>query len=558
MNWIPTVCINRVRLRAAEFVPVDLIIGARLRSSHSVDAPFKTELGSMSVPTLEAIHEMMPSKDWQVINDDWAEHDFCAGAQQGDIYPDILQERYGRLASLADFVRKAQMANYEGYRAMYEGRLAKLFNPVTGVITWMSNPAQPSFAWQLYSHDLEPNGSLFGVRKACEPVHIQMNQKNWHIEIINNTPEALKNMKARTMLFNLDGSAQDTHAATVSATPSAATDLGAIAFPGDLSPVHFVKLELRDAQDYLVSENFYWRADPERANNFQALNELPAVALDVQATRHESSGKCLLDVSLHNPTKSVALMAHLQLRKANSGQRVLPVFYSDNYISLLPNETRTLTIEAAEKDLAGEAPLLAVDGWNVTAVPEQGAGDLVAVEPNVEALVADTETRSSPGLPPAALSINCGGSRLGFFRFGVSPAEGFVHDRNYKGGGTATTSNAIGAYGTNAAPEAVYQSERWGSCVYSIPARKGYSYSVLLHFAEAKYGPGCRKFNVDINGRRVLENLDIAAEAGKNEAIVKRFSGISPDDGHIVIAFGKGSLDEPKICGIQIIPESVR
>ncbi len=41
---------------------------------------FKTEIGSMSVPTLEAIHAMMPAKDWDVINDDWAEHDFCAGA----------------------------------------------------------------------------------------------------------------------------------------------------------------------------------------------------------------------------------------------------------------------------------------------------------------------------------------------------------------------------------------------------------------------------------------------------------------------------------------------
>ena len=40
--------------------------------------------------------------------------------------------------------RSAQLANYEAFRAMYEGRFAKLFHPSTGVLTWMSNPAQPS------------------------------------------------------------------------------------------------------------------------------------------------------------------------------------------------------------------------------------------------------------------------------------------------------------------------------------------------------------------------------------------------------------------------------
>jgi hypothetical protein len=108
----------------------------------------------MSVPTLEAVKAMMPPKDWEVINDDWAQHDFCAGAQEGDHYPEIISSRYGLPANLADFVRKAQLANYECFRAMYEGRFSKLFKPQTGVITWMSSPAQPSFVWQLYSHDL--------------------------------------------------------------------------------------------------------------------------------------------------------------------------------------------------------------------------------------------------------------------------------------------------------------------------------------------------------------------------------------------------------------------
>ena len=63
--------------------------------------------------------------------------------------------------------------NYEAFRAMYEGRNARLFHPATAVITWMSHPAQPSFVWQLYHYDLEPNSSLFAVRSAGEMQHIQ-------------------------------------------------------------------------------------------------------------------------------------------------------------------------------------------------------------------------------------------------------------------------------------------------------------------------------------------------------------------------------------------------
>ncbi|HEY1788329.1 MAG TPA: glycoside hydrolase family 2 TIM barrel-domain containing protein, partial [Verrucomicrobiae bacterium] len=346
---------------------------------------FKTEIGSMSVPTLEAIEAMMPSNDWNNIDDDWAEHDFSKGAQQGNRYPVILSRRYGPISNLPDFVRKSQLANYEAFRAMYEGRFAKLFHPVSGVITWMSNPAQPSFVWQLYSHDLEPNASLFAVRKACEPIHIQMNQNNWHVMVINNNPQTLKGLAAKTMVFDLDGTLKYTHEDVLTAAPSTATDAGEIAFPADLSAVHFVKVELRDARNHLVSDNFYWRAATNQPDDFQSLNELPTVPLDIRAKVSTKAGKCLLHVSVYNPTKSIALMAHLQLRRARSGQRVLPVFYSDNYLSLLPGETKVITIEAASADLDGDSPLLAVDGWNISV---SSAKSLVPVILNTDAQVS--------------------------------------------------------------------------------------------------------------------------------------------------------------------------
>jgi hypothetical protein len=523
------------------------------REFYTFGEAFKTEIGSISVPTLEAVRAMMPPKDWEVINDDWAEHDFCAGAQQGDRYPDIIAERYGFPASLADFVRKSQLANYECFRALYEGRFAKLFHPATGVITWMSHPAQPSFVWQLYSHDLEPNSSLYAAREACEPIHVQLNQNDWRVMVINNTPRPLEGLTLEAAVYNLDGSRQGFQTHTVAAPASAATDAGPIQFPEDrLSAVHFIKLRLHAGKDRLLSQNFYWRATPGQQDNFQALNSLPTVALDVLTFKQERNGICLLDVAVENPSKSIALMAHLQLRKARSGQRVLPVFYSDNYLSLLSGESKTLTVEAAVDDLGGEEPLLAVDGWNVTVNPTSAQGNRIRVIPNVEAQVLGA-VAAQPAQAADILSINCGGPRLGFFRFGA-PVEGFVGDRDFSGGSTASTKEAIDTHTPNAAPAAVYQTERWGESTYTIPARTGAAYTVRLHFAEVKLSAGGRKFNVAIHGRRALTDFDIAAEAGKGKALVKDLDSIIPDaNGNIVIQFTKGAADEPKICGIQVI-----
>jgi hypothetical protein len=372
--------------------------------------------------------------------------------------------------------------------------------------------------------------------------------------VINNSPLTLTGAKAKTSIYNLDGALQSTHTGTVTAGPNAATDLGALAFPSSLSPVHFVKLELRDSKDHLVSENFYWRELPERQDDLQALNTLPTVPLEIQASRRDSAGKCLIGATVRNPTQSVALMAHLQLRKAHSGQRVLPVFYSDNYLSLLPGETKTLTIEAASADLEGDAPVLAVDGWNVTVKPVSASGAKhVQVVPNTDAQFLGATSAPANSLTET-VSINCGGGPVGFFRFDAPSLGVFARDWDFKGGSGAATSGVIDVNVPNAAPAEVYQSKRWGKCAYTLPVKKGSSDTVRLHFAEVKLDPGQRKFNVAINGQRVLTDFDIAGEGGRNKAVVKDFVSISPDaDGNIGIALSRGSADEPKICGIQLL-----
>ena len=330
---------------------------------------FNTEVGSASIPTLEAIQSWMPEKDLFDLNfpnDTWAERCLVSGNGNPADKPfqAILAKRYGPYKTVADFVRKSQLADYEAFRAMYEARMSRLFDPTTAIITWMSNPAQPSFVWQIYDYSLEPFGSFFGVQKASEPVHIMMTQDDFRIMLVNHTPSPLKDMKYRVRIFNLDGSVKLDETAPVPTAPAShALELRVLPTPDGLSSVHFVNLDLLDAGGKVVSNNFYWKETAQ--DDLTALDAIPDVELQGRIIRRDARGKCLLDVTLSNPTRSIAVMAHLQLRRQGTNQRVLPVYYSENYVALLPEESRTITIEAASEDLGGARPLVVVDGWNV-------------------------------------------------------------------------------------------------------------------------------------------------------------------------------------------------
>jgi beta-glucanase (GH16 family) len=145
------------------------------------------------------------------------------------------------------------------------------------------------------------------------------------------------------------------------------------------------------------------------------------------------------------------------------------------------------------------------------------------------------------------LEINSGGGQAG----------NFVADEDYSGGSTSSTTATINtSLAANPAPQAVYQTERFGDFTYTIPnLTAGASYTVNLHFAEIYWtAAGKREFNVLINGTQVLTNFDIfAATGGENIAIVESFPATASSSGTITIQFTTGSADLPKISGIEIV-----
>jgi hypothetical protein len=226
------------------------------------------------------------------------------------------------------------------------------------------------------------------VQKAAEMIHVQMNEKDFGVEVINNLPAPVDGAKVRVDVFRMDGTVAWQKQFDVTAAASSVTRVGAVDASTVLadanSAVHFVRLQLVDASEKVVSENFYWKAMPEHEDDLTALEEMPVVKLEATVARRDFDGRSFFDVTLRNPEQAIALMAHVQLRKKKSGERVLPVYASDNYVSLIGGATKMLTLEAATGDLKSEDGLVVVDGWNVGVGEASVNGAGVAINTNAQ------------------------------------------------------------------------------------------------------------------------------------------------------------------------------
>ena len=327
---------------------------------------FAVEIGLPSPPTLEAFESFLPKADQWPISDDWAYHDWHQSGN-GDTPPfmQAMDEEFGPPSSLADFDRKAQMLNYVGHRAVFEGFNAHLWHPNSGRMLWMTQPAWPSTEWQIYSHDYDTHAAYYGIKLASEPIHIQLDLPDHEIAIINNTTAALPHLNVHAQVYDISSKLLFERSITTDAAANSANNILRLALEDTLAanPVVFVKLTLTGADNKLLSQNFYWLAAHD--SDYRKLNDLAAVTLKTSATSQTAGSENHITVTLANPSQTTALTTKLTLLDGATGARMLPAYYSDNYISLLPSEQRTIQI-AYPASAAHAHPVIALRGWNIT------------------------------------------------------------------------------------------------------------------------------------------------------------------------------------------------
>jgi beta-galactosidase/beta-glucuronidase len=322
-------------------------------------AKFHSEMGMPNIPTLDSLKQMMPEPAMWPQGDVWGIHDFCLnGAQGGVSFRERIEKAYGGAANAADWVTLAQFVNYEGYRAMFEAQSKNRM----GLLIWMSHPAWPSFVWQTYDYYFEPTAAYFGAKKASEPLHIQWNPSADSIEVVNYSGGEARGLTARVEVLNLDGALKWEKTATVDSAEDSTVSPIKMEYPSGLTPVHFVRLKLTRGGD-AVSENLYWRGLEE--GNYRAIRDLPKVKLEATTRVERQGARWLLTTELHNVSAQPALMVKLKAVREKTGDRILPALYSDNYVTLMPGERRTIRTELAHADTRGENPRMVVEGFNV-------------------------------------------------------------------------------------------------------------------------------------------------------------------------------------------------
>lgn len=337
-----------------------------------------------AIPPRESLEKFIPKEHLWPIDEVWNYHAGGERFTNVNIFTDGLNRRYGAATSLDDYERKAQAMTYDGERAMFEAYGRNKYT-ATGVIQWMLNNAWPSLIWHLYDYYLVPAGGYFGTKKACEPVHVQYSYDDNSVTVINGTYEALKGMEVSAKIYNIDAKEKTSRDARLDLAADSSTKAFDLPTPEGLSTTYFLKLTLHDRGGKLVSDNFYWlstkpdvldwakRSDtvytPQKEyEDLKGLSSLPKAKIAVVKTAHLSGPHQSITVSVVNQGDGVAFMVHPRLTRGKGGEDVVPAFWSDNYFSLLPREKKTVTVQFDSSSLAGAAPALVVDGWNVEPV----------------------------------------------------------------------------------------------------------------------------------------------------------------------------------------------
>ncbi|MDR0862805.1 MAG: discoidin domain-containing protein [Oscillospiraceae bacterium] len=334
----------------------------------------RSERGIPNVPELQSLRKFVAPENLWPISEVWALHDWTYhmnGPANSYMYavqsylggdfeipadnvqgqkPDVSDPVFAAYKSavykmnadaaaawtVVDFSRAAQLINFENHRGLYDALAVRRSN---GLLMWMSQSSWPSFMWQTYDYYLDVNGGYFGVKSGNQPTRAVWDPRDDGISLANATPRRYERVTTTIEVFDLTGAlASRVEVATETLEPDAyGVTIGKADFAAAATDTVFLRLTLRDANGAVLGENTYWHNRREY-QDYRALGALPAPMLDVTVVAEErADGETRKTVRVANVGQTVAVGARVRVGET------LPVFYSDNYLTLMPGETRTIT-----------------------------------------------------------------------------------------------------------------------------------------------------------------------------------------------------------------------
>lgn len=318
------------------------------------------------IPPYASLRQFIPQDKLWPINDAWYFH---AGSGAGNStlrsIRTAIDRRYGPSSSAAEFAEKAQLAHYESTRAQFEAFAAGGWATHKMTIYWMLNNHWPSFFGHLLDYYLRPGGAYFGAKKGLRPLSVVFDayatgdHRDADITVVNQGATARRDLKVRVRVYDLRGRVRFDHVSDGLGVPAggAAAAMSLPRLAAD-SRVFFVRCELFDDTGTTVADNVYWQSqrgddvgDPDNDAAFDLqqvswadmtpLNTMTPVALDIAANRTAGDDR-RVTITLHNPTARIGFFERTEATETRDGDEILPIEYTDNYVTVFPGETVTL------------------------------------------------------------------------------------------------------------------------------------------------------------------------------------------------------------------------
>lgn len=341
------------------------------------------------IPPLESLKKFIPADKLWPINETWYFH---AGANEGNATLEnakkLMDTRYGPSSSAEQFSKKAQLAAYEDSRAKYEAYATHWSNRKM-TINWMLNNHWPSFFGHLFDYYFKQGGGYFGAKKGLQPVSVVWDyyatgdRSHAHLYAVNQQSQPLSNVSVSVRFYGLDGTQEHiAEAKNLNVPADSSMDALQVARVPGAGPVYFVRCQMTDGSGKILVENVYWESSTgdnvgPASNDVQfqvkwaqladmtALNTLPSARVALTGTYEKVSGETHAHIKISNNSKHVAFFLRAEISADAGSSEVLPVRYDDNYITVFPNESRTIEALVDTSLLAGHKPVVRLEGYDV-------------------------------------------------------------------------------------------------------------------------------------------------------------------------------------------------
>ena len=338
---------------------------------------FNPEYGFTGLPHWTSFQRFLrPEEIWPMDKYVW---DYLDGSGFGKVTTvcDALIKEYGESSSIKEYGWKAQLLQAMNAKAIWDVWDYNKFGYgdrfCSGTLFWSHASPIPMIKNHMWDWYLVPTASLYHTMHALEPLHIQFDYLKNSVSVSNDLLQEFKGLRATAQIYSLDSRKLAEVSASVDVpADGVACDVLKLDFPAGISKVHFIKLILKDAKGKVLSDNFYWRSTDAYksgtltgpcASGFQSLKDMPKAKVKSKVVTRSDGQSLFFDVTLRNVSKRIAFFNEVLLTDAD-GLPATPAFTTDNYFTLMPGESKAVTIEIAKED-APAKPVVQVEGWNL-------------------------------------------------------------------------------------------------------------------------------------------------------------------------------------------------